>query len=218
MQKLVVTFTLLVCAAASFAQSDLNTRVFTYDGTTATNGLATFEIDQTPADTGSLAVTANTATINNAITSATTTGANFQVQTIVNVRTYIYVNGNFSGNFYVRGPGSGTSTAQNNDIEVRTNRPITFLAQNFTALNDTTVGSVAYTLSLASSYPFGTQFATTTTQTDTAINGQTLACAMSNLPTTGNITLRVARTLTLNQLALGATTYTATGQINLTVN
>ena len=218
MRKLIIVVALGVCAAASFAQSNLTARVFTYDGTTTVNGNANFELDQIPANTGTLAITSNTATIDNSITAATTAGATFGVKTTVKVRTYLFVDGNFSGTFYVRGPGSGTSSVQSNDIEVRTNRPLTFLAQNFTTLNDSAVGSVDYTMVLLQNFPAGSTIATSATGTDTGFNGKTFSSAMTDLPSNGKLTFRIQRTLTLNQLALGATTYTATGEIKLTVN
>ncbi|MFN3729118.1 MAG: hypothetical protein ACK4XJ_05340 [Fimbriimonadaceae bacterium] len=219
LKKLLLPLAVAAVAGSAYAQSALTTRVFTYDGTVATNGTSIFEIDQVPANTGTLAVTFNNGgTIDNSITAASVTGATFGVKTTINVRTYVYVEGNFSGTFFVRGPGTNTSSNENNDIVVRTNRPMTFTAANFTELDDNTVGSIDYTMRLGTGSPFGTQFAIAGPETDTDFNGEAVSSTMADLSTAGVMTLRLQRQLTLNQLAMGATQYTATGEIVMTVN
>src|SRR5436305_14860870 len=81
-----------------------------------------------------------------------------------------------------------------------------------------TVGSVAYALRVYRNFPAGTEVGSTQRGTDTAFNGKTLSFALSDLTTNGKMTLRVARTLTLTQLAAGATDYNATGTIAVAVN
>lgn len=221
MKKLLFGASLLLVASAAFGQSNLTNRVFTYDATTAVNGLSTFEVDNTTEyDNGG---TAGTST-SNSVTSATTSGATFAVNTTINVLTYVYLNGNFGGTYTVHGPGTTTDVNHNNDLEVRTNRPLTFTTSGFTVLQTggsgaSSAGSIAYAVSLWSDYPASaTQVGATQTGTDTGINGKTLTSTMANIATDGKLTLRVGRTLTLTQLAMGATTYTASGTIALAIN
>jgi hypothetical protein len=220
MKKLLVIGSLMAIATATFAQSNLTTRVFTYDATQATNGLSTYEVDDSAVTaTG----TAGTDTANS-VTGATASAANFAVNTTIHVKTYVYLNGNFGGTFTVHGAGSNTDVERDNDIEVRSNRPLTFTTSGFTTLRKSdlssasTVGSVAYGMSVYTNYPAGSQVGSTQSGTDTTFNGKTLSFALSDLATNGKMTLRIARTLTLTQLAAGATDYNATGVVAVAVN
>lgn len=219
MKKFLVLAAMAVFASAAFGQANLTTRVFTYDATQATNGLSTFEVDNSTVFSQGTAGS----TTSNSVTGAATTGANFAVNTTINVLTYVYVNGNFGGTFTVHGAGSNTDIERDNDIEVRSNRPLTFSTSNFTVLQTggsgaSTAGSILYGMSVYTEYPAGSQVGTTQSGVDTAVNGKSIATTMSNLATDGKMTLRIARTLTLTQLAMGATTYTASGTIGLAIN
>jgi hypothetical protein len=220
MRKLLALAALTCLTGAALAQSNLTTRVFTYDATQATNGLSTYEVDDAAVTaTG----TAGTDTANS-VTGGTVSAANFAVNTTIHVKTYVYISGNFGGTFTVHGAGSNTDSARNNDVEVRSNRPLTFTTSGFTTLRKSdlssaaTVGSVAYGLSIYTNFPAGSQVGTTQSGTDTAFNGKTLSFALSDLASNGKMTLRVARTLTLTQLAAGATDYNATGTVAVAVN
>ena len=219
MKKLVLFAAMSVLACAAFGQSNLTTRTFTYDATTATNGVSTFEVDNSTVFSQGTAGT----TTSNAVTGATTAGASFAVNTTINVLTYVYLNGNFGGTYTIHGPGSNTDSERDNDIEVRSNRPLTFSTSAFTTLQSggssaASSGSVLYAMSVFTEYPAGAQVGSTQSGTDTAVNGKSIATSMSSLATDGKMTLRIARTLTLTQLAEGNTTYTASGTIALAVN
>lgn len=219
MKRFLAIAGLALLGTAAFAQSNDPTRVFTYDGTQATNGLSTFEVDNTTVYSNGTAGS----TTSNSVTGATASGASFAVNTTINVLTYVYLNGNFGGTFTVHGAGSNTDVAESNDIEVRTNRPLTFTTSAFTVLQTggagaATTGSILYGLSLFSDYPANAQVGSTQSGTDTAFNGKTINVALSNLPTDGKMTLRLSRTLSLTQLSEGNTTYTASGTIALAVN
>jgi hypothetical protein len=197
------------------AQSDLTSRVFTYDGSTATNGTALFEVDNTT-------VTASS-TLNNNLSGATAAGANFTVKTVIRVRTYVYLSGNFGAEYEVTGAGTNTDSARTNDIELRSNRALTFSTTGFTTLRDSgnnsvNVGTMLYALTLFQDNPAGTQIGSPITGTDTGFNSLSLSAALSDLPANGKMTLRLSRTLTINQTAEGAQTYNATGTIGLAVN
>ena len=220
MKRILGVIGISLFAVGAFAQSNLTGRVFTYDATTATNGLSTYEVDDT---TVTATGTAGTDT-SNSVTGGTTTAANFAVNTTIHVKTYVYLNGNFGGTFTVHGAGTTTDIERDNDIEVRSNRPLTFTTSGFTTLRKSdlssasTVGSIAYGLGVYTNYPAGTQVGSTQSGTDTAFNGKTLSFALSDLATNGKMTLRIARTLTLTQLAAGSTDYNATGVVAVAVN
>jgi hypothetical protein len=219
MKKILVCVMLGALATAGFTQSNLATRVFSYDASQATNGLSTFEVnDTTVYDAGT-----SGATTANAVSSASTSGASFAVNTTVSVLTYVYLNGNFGGTFTITGAGSNTDVERDNYIEIRSNRPLTFTASAFTTLFNgvtaaATSGSVLYGMSLFTDYPYSTQVGSTQTGTDAAFNTSTVSFAMSDLPVDGKMTFVLARTLSLTQLAEGATTYTASGTIALAIN
>jgi len=218
MKKILVCAAIALLATASFGQANLATRVFSYDASQATNGLSTFEVNNTTVyDAGTSG--ASTA---NSVSSATAAGASFAANTTVDILTYVYLNGNFGGTFTINGAGSNTDVERDNYIEIRANRPLTFTASAFTTLQNggssaSTVGSVLYGMSIYTDYPYSTQVGTTQTGTDAAFNTSTLSFAMSDLPLDGKMTFVLARTLSLTQLAEGATTYTASGTIALTV-
>jgi hypothetical protein len=219
MKKLLVIAGLAVLATASFGQANLATRVFSYDASQATNGLSTFEVNNTTVYSAGT----SGATTANAVTGASTTGASFAANTTVNILTYVYMNGNFGGTYTINGAGSNTDVERDSDIEIRANRPLTFTTSAFTTLMNgsnsaSTVGSIAYGMSVYADYPFTTQVGTTQTGTDTGFNAATISFAMSDLPADGKMTFRLARTLSLTQLAEGATTYTASGTIALAIN
>jgi hypothetical protein len=219
MKKLLGIAGLALLASAAFGQANLVTRVFTYDSTQATNGLSTFEVNNSTVYSSG---TAGTST-SNAVTGASTSGASFAVNTTINVLTYVYLSGNLGGTFTINGPGTNTDIERDNDCEVRSNRPLTFTTSAFTVLQTggasaSTAGSVLYGMSVFTEYPAGSQVGSTQSGTDTAVNGKSVATTMSSLATDGKMTLRLARTLTLTQLAEGATTYTASGTIALAIN
>jgi hypothetical protein len=219
MKKILAIAGLATLAAGAFAQSNLATRVFTYDGSQATNGLSNFEVDNT---TVSNSGTSGTDTAN-AVSSATAGGASFGVNTTIHILTYVYMNGNFGGTFTLHGAGSNTDAERDNDVEIRANRPLTFTTSAFTTLlnadttSAATVGSIAYGLSLYADNPANTIVGSAITGTDAAFNAQHISFALSDLPADGKMTLHLARTLSLTQLAAGATTYNATGTIAVTV-
>src|SRR5579859_1537563 len=130
MKKTLAIAGMVILAAAAFGQSNLTSRVFSYDATATTNGVSTFEVNDTTVTSSG---TSGTAT-SNSVTSASTTGASFAANTTINVLTYVYLYGNFGGTFTVNGPGSNTDVERDNDMEVRTNRPITFSTSAFTTL------------------------------------------------------------------------------------
>ncbi len=221
MKKILVIAGIALLAAASFGQAaNLATRVFSFDASQATNGLSTFEVNNTTVYSNGGTAGATTA---NSVTNPLATGADFAVNTTVQVLTYVYLNGNFGGTYTINGAGSNTDVERDDYIEIRANRPLTFTASAFTTLmNGTnsaaTSGSVLYGMSIYADYPYTTIVGAAVTGTDTAFNTQTLSFAMSDLPADGKMTLDIARTLTLTQLAEGATTYTSSGIIALAIN
>jgi hypothetical protein len=221
MKKLLGIAGLAVLASAAFGQANLSTRAFTFDSTQATNGMSTFEVNNTTVSSSGTAGT----TTSNAVTAATAAGATFACNTTINVLTYVYFTGNLGGTFTINGPGSNVDTERDTDCEIRSNRPLKFTTAAFTVLQTggsaaSTVGSVAYALSIYTGWPYGgAQVGSTVSGTDAAFNNSTgITTAMSDLDANGKMTLRLARTLTLNQLAEGATTYTASGTIVLAIN
>ena len=219
-KKLIAIAAMTILTTAVFAQSNLTTRVFTYDATQATNGVSTYEVDDSTV-TG--VGTAGTDTSND-VTGATASAANFAVNTVIHVKTYVYLTGNFGGTYTIHGAGSNTDVSQTNDLEVRSNRPLSFSASGFTTLRNTDLssaagaGSVAYSLSAYTGFPAGSQIGSTQTGTDTAFNGSSVGFALSDLATNGKVTFRIRRVLSLTQLAAGNTDYNATGTIAIAVN
>ena len=215
--SLVGTFTLLTAVAS--AQSNLTGRVFTYDGTTATNGSANYELDNS--------TVTQSASLNNTITAPSATGATFGVKTLVNVLSYVWISGNFSGTYPVRGFGTTSDVQQDNLLEVRTNRALTFTPSAFTtlmngAVSASTAGSVTYQLGLYKDYSstvagLGALVKQSAQQVDAAFISP-VNSALTDLPSDGKLTLRLSRTLSLTQIAQGAQSYSATGVVGLTIN
>lgn len=220
MKKLILLLGATMVTSVAFGQANLTGRVFTYDATQATNGVSTFEVDDSTVYSNG---TSGTDTANS-VSSATASGASFAANTTIHVKTYVYLSGNFGGTFTIHGAGSTTDVQRDNDIEVRSNRPLTFTTSGFTTLRKSdlssaaTVGSVAYGLGIYANYPAGSQIGSSSTGTDTGFNGKTLSFALSDLATNGKMTLRLSRTLALTQLAAGTVDYNATGTIAVAVN
>src|SRR5436309_3021735 len=112
MKKFLVITGLAILATSAFGQANLTTRVFTYDATQATNGVSTYEVDDSAVTSSG---TSGTDTAN-AVSSATASGASFAVNTTIHVKTYVYMNGNFGGTFTIHGAGSNSDTQRDNDI------------------------------------------------------------------------------------------------------
>jgi hypothetical protein len=141
-------------------------------------------------------------------------------QTLINVATYVYISGNFGGVYTVSGIGAAQDVnVYNNDIEVRTNRSLTFTADGFSGIG-ASVGQINYTLSLFQDYPSnGVQIGPGAVGTDAGFNGASVGVNASfALPADGKATLRLTRNLILTQAALGGHTYTASGYIQVGVN
>jgi len=218
LNKLAFIAVLATATTAAMGQG-LTTRTFTYDGTTGTNGFATFQVNGDGAGaqvfTGYIA---GTVYGQNGVQG----GANyaqFLAQTLINVSTYVYISGNFGGVYTVQGIGSASDISQTNDVEVRTNRALSFTATGFYGIG-ASIGQISYGLSVFQDYPSnGVQIGPTLTATDAVFNGATLYVnPVTNLPADGKATLRLTRTLSLTQAATGGKTYTAAGFIAVGVN
>ena len=215
-KRLLLTGALAGCFGLAHAQANLTTRSFTYDGTSATNGTATYEVQN-------FTVVQNSATLNNQIISAAHNNATFLLKTVIQVQTYVQVSGNFGAEYSVRGPGTTTDAARTSDITIRTNRALTFSTSGFTTLRNASnvsvnVGTMAYALTLFTDSPAVSQVGSPISGTDTAFNGKSLSIVLTDLPSNGAMTLRLSRTLAVNRLAVGNQTYNATGTVVLTVN
>ena len=137
----------------------------------------------------------------------------------------VSVIGNFGATFTVNGMGSSNSGRQDEYINITTNEPLTFQAANFTTLMNggssaSTVGSISYQMQIYSgnSGLIGSALTSAVTGTDAGFNGAQLVLSGTSIPGNGQVVLRLSRTLTLTQLAEGATTYTASGTLVLTIN
>ena len=217
-KKIAFTLVAATTAVAAMAQS-MTTRVFSYDGTNVTNGTVTYIVsgDGNGASIFS-GVNAGTVANQNSVTGASATNASFAVNTLVNVSTYVYLSGNFGGVYNVTGIGAGQDVVQAQDIEVRTNRSLTFNASGFYALANN-VGTIDYTMSLFQDYPSnGTQIGSTVAGTDAGFTGNIALNASTSLPTDGKADLHLTRKLSLTQAALGGHTYSAAGIIAVSVN
>lgn len=212
----------LVCvgfAAVSFGQA-LTSRIFTYDGTVGTNGSSLYVLNGDGANAYLFAGAINGSGNYNAVAGATTTNAGFLANTVVNVSSYIYISGNFGGTYTVQGVGQGYDIPEYNQVEVLTNRNLTFTAAGFYGLPGN-VGTIQYTMSLLQDYPSnGNVIAGTgAALADANFNGASLYLnAGQNLPIDGRATLQLGRTLTLTQAALGGKSYVAGGFIQVGVN
>ena len=222
MMRCLVGLCFLALPWLCLAQSNLTTRVFTYDGTVATNGTTSYSTDGTTPTSSASSGTFNS----NAITAVGAKTATAAVNTVIVVRTYIYVSGNFSGSFYVRGPSAGSSSTQTGEVEVRTNRPLTLVASTFTKILNSSnvvvspsIGTITYLIKWRTGFPSTADIGTgTISGIDDATNGTSCSISQANISTTGLMAIQVQRTITLNQLAVGNNTYTATGKLVLTVN
>jgi hypothetical protein len=211
-------------AAFANAQSDLNSRVFTYDGSPATNGAIDFSIDGAsfgPAGP----VTAGT----NSITNEGPGGASFGLDLEIKVQTFIYVSGSFDADYTVTGYGSASDTSPKfSDVEIRTNRSLTITTTGFSELSDeanptnhASPGSVTYSLSAFQGFPYirgSSQISPLISGSDQSFSGKSVMIQVSDLPNSGQATLRMARVLSINSGATGATTYRAKGTLILTVS
>jgi len=210
----------LVTATSAAMGQGLTTRSFYYDGTQATNGNVTYIVNG-DAPNAYLFAGANLGTVwNNNVYGASSTNAGFLAQTLINVATYVYISGNFGGVYTVSGIGAAQdANTYNNDIEVRTNRSLTFTANGFSGIG-ANIGQINYTLALYQDYPSnGVQIGPGAFGTDAGFNGSTVGVnASTSLPFDGKATLRLSRNLLLTQAALGGHTYTASGFIQVGVN
>jgi hypothetical protein len=218
-----ITLSLLCggAAVASMGQA-LTQRIFTYDGYTSTNGLATYILNGDGAGATIFAGSVNGSVPNqNGVSGASITNAAFLVSTVVNVSSYVYISGNFGGVYTVQGVGAAYDNAVNvNQVEILTNRSLTFTASGFYGLGPN-VGAIAYTMSLYQDFPSnGVVLAGTGAALyDNFFNGATVELnATTELPLDGRATLQITRQLQLTQAAQGGHTYTAAGTIQVGVN
>lgn len=137
----------------------------------------------------------------------------------------VTINGNFGGTFNVSGPGNGTSSRGDNNIDVSTNASLTFTATNFTTLHlsgadASSAGSIAYQMQLfaGTSSSIGSAISSSVGGTDAGFNGASLTLTVGQIPSGGNLVFKLSRTLSLSSLAIGGQTYTATGTIVVTIN
>ena len=219
LNKLAFISVLVTATSAAMGQG-LNTRIFTYDGYQGTNGFATYQVngDGVNAQVFSGYI-AGTTYGQNGVLGASYTNAQFLAQTLINVATYIYVSGNFGGVYNVQGVGSSSDITYSNDVEVRTNRALSFVATGFYGIGLAN-GTVTYSMSIFQDYPSnGVQIGPTITAVDAGFNGSTLYVNPAiNLPADGRATLKLTRTLSLTQAAIGGKQYTAGGYIAIGIN
>ncbi len=218
--KIAVTLVCGCATMAAFGQGP-SQRVFTYDGSVPTNGIATYALNGDGAGAYLFAGAVNGSGNYNAVVGASVTNAAFLVNTVVNVSSYVFISGNFGGTYTVQGVGAGyDQTSETNQIEVATNRSLTFTAYGFYGLGSN-VGNIAYTMSLLQDYPTnGVALAGTGSALyDQYFNGATVQLnATTQLPPDGLATLQITRQLQLTQGAIGGHTYTASGTIQVGVN
>jgi hypothetical protein len=221
--KKIWTAAALVAIAAMANAQELQSRVFTYDGTPATNGAITFQIEGSAFTPAGTLVTANSS-----ISNESPNGASLGVNLAINVETYIYVFGSLYAKYTVSGAGGTRDQLRAADLEIRTNRNLTISTANFTGLSDSThpgdasgIGEIAYTLSLYGGFPLQAEalpISQSATGKDADFNGKSVSLQVSELPPSGQATLRLGRTLTIGSAAQGSTTYRATGTLILTVS
>jgi len=217
-KKIAITLAFGGFAVAAMGQG-LAGRVFTYDGTNGTNGLVTYQINGDGAGANVFSgYIAGSVYGQNGVVNASTSNAGFLAQTLINVSTYVYISGNFGGVYTVTGFGTGADTnSYTSNVEVRTNRNLSFTATGFYAPNN---ASIAYGLSLYQDFPSnGVPIGPTITGTDGGFNGSTVNLNVVNsLPVDGKATLQLSRKLSVTQNAIGGQTYTAAGYIQVGVN
>ncbi|MDR3689159.1 MAG: hypothetical protein P4L46_07250 [Fimbriimonas sp.] len=217
--KLACISALATATVAAMGQG-LTTRIFTYDGTQGTNGLATWQVNGDGVNAAVFSgYVAGSTYGQNGVSGSSYTNAQFLEQTLINVSTYVYISGNFGGVYNVQGIGTASDITQTNDVEVRTNRTLSFTASGFYGIG-VNLGHVDYAISLFQDYPSnGVQIGPTITGTDAGFNGSTVYVNPgANLPADGRATLRLTRTLNLSQAAVGGQTYTVAGFIAVGVN
>lgn len=219
-KKIALTLVGAGATVAAMGQT-LTNRVFSYDGSVNTNGVATYVLYGDGANASVFAGSVNGTGNQNSVLGSSYTNASFLVNTVINVGSYVYISGNFGGVYNVQGIGAGYDPiTEVNQVEVRTNRSLTFTAAGFYGIG-ASVGTIGYTMSLLQDYPSnGTVLGGTgAALTDTAFNGAYVQLnANTMLPTDGRATLQLTRQLFLTQAALGNTTYTAAGTIQVSVN
>ncbi len=218
-KKIALTFVGGSVAMAAMGQG-LTNRVFSYDGSVGTNGQATYVLNGDGASAYLFAGSVNGTGNSNGILGASYSNAAFLVNTVVNVSSYLYISGNFGGVYNVKGIGAGIDSAQTNQIEVRTNRSLTFTAAGFYGMG-AAVGTIQYTMSLLQDYPTNGVVlgGTGTSLIDDNFNGATLNLnAITQLPLDGRVTLQLTRQLSLTQAAQGGRSYSAAGTIQVGVN
>jgi hypothetical protein len=209
-------------AGIAVAQESITSRVFTYDGSPATNGSVTFQVSGS-----SFAPSLPTTVGRNSVSNTSAGGASFGLDLDIDVATYVLVSGVFDAIFDVNGYGPGKVT-HSADVEIRTNRSLSVVAAGFGPLQDTTPGSggkpagtISYTLAALPGFPASANagaIAQSPSGTDQDFDGKGLNIPIAQLPASGEVTLRLARTLNVNSFAQGAKTYRADGILILTVN
>lgn len=219
-----ITLSLICGAMAGVAMSQALPpigRVFNYDGTVGTNGLSTYVLNGDGAGAYLFAGSVNGSGNQNGIVGASITNAAFLANTVINVSSYVYISGNFGGVYNVQGIGAGDDPLlEQNQIEIATNRNLTFTASGFYGLGSA-IGYVGYTMSLLQDYPTnGVVLAGTGPFLDDQyFNGATVSLtAAGELPLDGRATLQLTRQLQLTQAAVGGHTYTVSGTIQVGVN
>ncbi len=220
-KKITLSLVCGVVAAAAFGQAQPATRVFIYDGTVGTNGIATYVVNGDGANAYVFAGAVPGNTNNNAVINAASNFAGFAVDTVINVSSYVFISGNFGGTYTVQGVGAGYDQNQElSQVEIATNRSLTFTAYGFYGLGPE-VGYIYYTMSLLQDYPSNgvVLSGTGSALADSNFNGATVQLnATTQLPLDGRATLQIGRELQLTQGALGGHTYSASGTIQVGVN
>jgi hypothetical protein len=218
-KKITLSLACVGFAVAAMGQG-LTNRVFTYDGYVGTNGTATYVLNGDGANAYLFSGSVNGTGNSNGVIGASVTNVAFLVNTVVNVSSYVYISGNFGGVYNVQGIGAGYDGIETNQVEVRTNRSLTFTANGFYGLGSS-VGTISYTMSLLQDYPSNGVVlgGTGVALIDNNFNGATLNLnAVNQLPLDGRVTLQLTRQLTLTQNATGGKQYTAAGTIQVGVN
>jgi len=137
----------------------------------------------------------------------------------------VSVIGNFGATFTVRGMGTSNSGRQDEFVDIVTNQPLSFQATSFTTLmlggsSASAAGSITYEMELyaGTSMSVGAPITSAVSGTDSGFNGAQVVLSGASIPGNGQVVLRLSRTLSLTERAEGATIYTASGTIVLTIN
>jgi len=217
-------------AVGAFAQTGptQTSRVFTYDGSVATNGAVSLEFNGSPFFNNSfVSGTYNNSGLDNVDVNKT---ARFKAVTRARVNTYVYIGGTFSGEYTVDGFGSAATQASvnTNSITVYTNRSLSITPYNFTGLKDEAANNgidyanVKYSLQFAKgdgnngTYRFGP----VVSGENIYFNGQSLILDLENTEAghNGQFYLQFDRQITwLSERAQGNKTYSSTGYLTFTV-